>query len=119
MFLLFRCFPAFSCFVGSTISYYAVALVKKGTDFTIDNLQGKTSCHTGLGRSAGWNVPIGTLVRRGNIQWDGKDSGSIEQGEVGSGEIDGLMFTRGWCYGENHIGRPAEVQWCLAEQLRH
>ncbi|KAK2538688.1 Tf [Columba livia] len=64
---------------GSTISYYAVALVKKGTDFTIDNLQGKTSCHTGLGRSAGWNVPIGTLIRRGNIQWDGKDSGSIEQ----------------------------------------
>ncbi|KAK2538226.1 Tf [Columba guinea] len=64
---------------GSTISYYAVALVKKGTGFTIDNLQGKTSCHTGLGRSAGWNVPIGTLIRRGNIQWDGKDSGSIEQ----------------------------------------
>ncbi|NXW33176.1 TRFE protein, partial [Phaetusa simplex] len=64
---------------GSTTSYYAVAVVKKGTGFTIDDLQGKTSCHTGLGRSAGWNIPVGTLLHRGDIKWDGKDSGSIEQ----------------------------------------
>lgn len=60
-----------------------MAVVKKGTGFSVDELQGKTSCHTGLGRSAGWVIPIGTLIRRGNIEWDGKDSGSIEQGEVG------------------------------------
>nr|XP_005489599.2 ovotransferrin [Zonotrichia albicollis] len=64
---------------GSTTSYYAVAVVKKGTGFSIDELQGKTSCHTGLGRSAGWVIPIGTLIHRGAIEWDGKDSGSIEQ----------------------------------------
>lgn len=76
--LLYSFFPQ-----GSTTSYYAVAVVKKGTGFSVDELQGKTSCHTGLGRSAGWVIPIGTLIRRGNIEWDGKDSGSIEQGEVG------------------------------------
>ncbi|KAM4821349.1 serotransferrin-like [Thomomys bottae] len=41
--------------------YYAVAIVKKGTDFQMNQLQGKKSCHTGLGRSAGWNIPIGLL----------------------------------------------------------
>ncbi|XP_071607746.1 ovotransferrin-like [Heliangelus exortis] len=64
---------------GSTTSYYSVAVVRKGTGFTINDLQGKTSCHTGLGRSAGWNIPIGTLLSRGDIKWEGKDSGSIEQ----------------------------------------
>uniref|UniRef100_A0A673UEL4 Transferrin n=1 Tax=Suricata suricatta TaxID=37032 RepID=A0A673UEL4_SURSU len=41
--------------------YFAVAVVKKTSDFTLDQLQGKKSCHTGLGRSAGWNIPMGLL----------------------------------------------------------
>ncbi|XP_049726543.1 inhibitor of carbonic anhydrase-like isoform X1 [Elephas maximus indicus] len=42
--------------------YYAVAVVLKGSSFQLNQLQGKKSCHTGLGRSAGWNTPINLLL---------------------------------------------------------
>ncbi|XP_059955664.1 serotransferrin [Mesoplodon densirostris] len=41
--------------------YYAVAVVKAGTGFKLNELKGKKTCHTGLGRSAGWNIPMGLL----------------------------------------------------------
>ncbi|XP_037313676.2 transferrin-a [Pungitius pungitius] len=59
--------------------YYAVAVVKKGTTFGIRDLQGKKSCHTGLGKSAGWNIPIGTLVSMGLIQWTGIEDQPLEE----------------------------------------
>lgn len=51
-------------------AYYAVAVVKRNLSsaFTITDLKGKKSCHTGLGRSAGWNIPIGMLIKRGVIK---------------------------------------------------
>uniref|UniRef100_A0A8C9FEV6 Ovotransferrin n=1 Tax=Pavo cristatus TaxID=9049 RepID=A0A8C9FEV6_PAVCR len=50
-------------------AYYAVALVKRNPSnaFTISDLKGKKSCHTGLGRTAGWNIPIGMLIKKGFI----------------------------------------------------
>ncbi|XP_039084165.1 lactotransferrin [Hyaena hyaena] len=49
--------------------YYAVAIAKKGTNFQLNQLQGVKSCHTGLGRSAGWNIPMGIL--RPFLSWTG------------------------------------------------
>ncbi|XP_012681770.2 transferrin-a [Clupea harengus] len=63
---------------SSETCYYAVAVVKKGTDFTFKTLKGKKSCHTGLGKSAGWNIPIGTLVAQGQIQWTGIEDKPLE-----------------------------------------
>ncbi|XP_073705534.1 LOW QUALITY PROTEIN: transferrin-a [Garra rufa] len=52
---------------------YAVAVVKKDTDFTINDLKGKTSCHSCYKKPGGWNIPIGRLVAQNKISWDGPD----------------------------------------------
>lgn len=68
--------------LASASCYYAVAVVKKGTNFGIKDLKGKRSCHTGLGKSAGWNIPIGTLLTMGQIEWAGTEDSTLEEGEL-------------------------------------
>ncbi|XP_030607172.1 transferrin-a [Archocentrus centrarchus] len=64
---------------ASETCYYAVAVVKKGTGFNFRDLGGKKSCHTGLGKSAGWNIPIGTLVSMNIIKWGGIEDKPLEE----------------------------------------
>ncbi|XP_060098864.1 melanotransferrin-like [Heteronotia binoei] len=56
-------------------TYYAVAVVRRDPSnaFTIHELRGKRSCHTGYGRMAGWKIPVGILLRKGLIQPQGCD----------------------------------------------
>lgn len=63
---------------SSETCYYAVAVVKKNSGFVFRDLGGKKSCHTGLGKSAGWNIPIGTLLSKGLIQWGGTDDSTLD-----------------------------------------
>lgn len=62
----------------SETCYYAVAVARRGTAFGIRDLSGKKSCHTGLGKSAGWNIPIGTLLSMQMINWGGVEDQPIE-----------------------------------------
>ncbi|RZC39825.1 transferrin, partial [Asbolus verrucosus] len=50
-------------------SYYAVAVVRKGSKFnSFADLKGAKSCHTGIGRTAGYNAPLYTLIKQNLIQ---------------------------------------------------
>uniref|UniRef100_A0A6I8RV52 Serotransferrin n=1 Tax=Xenopus tropicalis TaxID=8364 RepID=A0A6I8RV52_XENTR len=59
--------------------YYAVAVVKKSSTFTFDELRDKRSCHTGIGKTAGWNVIIGLLLEKQLLKWEGPDTESLEK----------------------------------------
>ena len=63
-------------------SYKAVAVVKKNnSDITFKKLKGKTSCHTGAGKTAGWNVPIGTLLRLKLMEQDESCNAYVSAGK--------------------------------------
>ena len=63
-------------------SYKAVAVVKKSnSDITFKKLKGKTSCHTGAGKTAGWNVPIGTLLRMKLMEQDESCNAYVSAGK--------------------------------------
>lgn len=82
-----------------------MAVVKASdTSITWNNLKGKKSCHTGVDRTAGWNIPMGMLYNRinhckfGEQSWEGSLGGAVQKNRVlreavGSGFIK-VSFTK-------------------------
>ncbi|XP_030071586.1 serotransferrin isoform X3 [Microcaecilia unicolor] len=63
----------------SETCYYAVAVVKKGSNFKFSDLKGKKSCHTGFDKAAGWIIPVGLLQTKGILSWEGPSNEPIER----------------------------------------
>ena len=44
------------------VHYYGLAVVEKDANFSFKELKGKKSCHTGVGKTVGWKIPVGYLL---------------------------------------------------------
>lgn len=64
-----------------TTSYFAVAVARKNSGITFNNLKGKKSCHTGAGKTAGWNVPVGLLLSKNIMPTDKSCNAYIAAGK--------------------------------------
>ncbi|KAK7082568.1 Antigen p97-like protein [Halocaridina rubra] len=51
--------------VTSASSYYAVAVIRAESNITsFEQLQGRKSCHTGIDKTAGWKMPVASLLEQ-------------------------------------------------------
>ncbi|XP_008951834.2 melanotransferrin isoform X6 [Pan paniscus] len=75
-------------------SYYAVAVVRRRSHVTIDTLKGVKSCHTGINRTVGWNVPVGYLVESGRLSVMGCDVLKAVSDYFGGSCVPGAGETR-------------------------
>lgn len=62
----------------SDTCYYAVAVARTDKNIDFLTLKGAKSCHTGVGKSAGWNMPIGALIESKQIKWDGPEEEPLD-----------------------------------------
>ncbi len=49
------------------VHYYGLAVVETGANFSFKELKGKKSCHTGVGKTVGWKIPVGYLLLNKNM----------------------------------------------------
>ncbi|XP_071470991.1 melanotransferrin [Marmota flaviventris] len=75
-------------------SYYAVAVVRRNFNVTINTLKGVKSCHTGINRTVGWNVPVGYLVESGRLSVMGCDVLKAVSDYFGGSCVPGAGETR-------------------------
>jgi len=102
-------------------SYYAVAAVRKDSDKNL-NLNTVTNghyrtCHTGVGKTAGWNMPMGYFARKG------MDASKIKSSCAPGANLAAYKKVlpggpdKKWCY--NCIGDQTGAHMCARNNDEH
>lgn len=95
--------PLHDPLAGPDSSYYAVAVVKRSSGLTWEGLRGRASCHTGMGRTAGWNIPMGLIHQATNDCDFGESWCTLPVMQRDAGAVTRLrllpsqLFQRGLC----------------------
>ncbi|KAM8758369.1 inhibitor of carbonic anhydrase-like [Rhynchonycteris naso] len=98
------------CVNTSIEGYYAVAVVKKSdANLTWSSLRGKKSCHTAVGTSAGWNIPMSLLVynQTGSCKFGAYFSQSCAPGSDPGSSMCALCSNGSWT---DHACAPSSRQ---------
>jgi melanoma-associated antigen p97 len=95
-------------------AYYAVAIVRKedcdkNPALTIADYRGKASCHTGYGRTAGWNMPIGHYVSTGVMT-------PVNRDPALSNDIETVQNFFGKTCAPGDVGEPRICTLCPEEK---
>ncbi|XP_040283641.1 uncharacterized protein LOC120997603 isoform X5 [Bufo bufo] len=59
--------------------HYAVAVVKKSSTLQFNQLKGKRSCHSAVGKTAGWIAPLYKLYKKNLLLWEKPEEKSFEK----------------------------------------
>lgn len=75
---------------------YSVALIQSNLSdgATMNSLKDRKSCHPAAGDAVGWTAPVGLLIGRGVIQWDGCNPYQSSGEYFDQSCVPGLWFIR-------------------------
>ncbi|XP_044148301.1 saxiphilin-like isoform X11 [Bufo gargarizans] len=59
--------------------HYAVAVVKKSSTLQFNQLKGKRSCHSAVGKTASWIAPLYKLYKKNLLLWEKPEEKSFEK----------------------------------------
>ncbi|XP_054723478.1 transferrin-like [Uloborus diversus] len=103
---------------GTDATYYAVAVLRSASDVkNLADLRGLRSCHTGMGRTAGWVMPVGILLSEDLLSSDNGCNRATAVAEFFSGGscVPGANNTK---YNPGRVGSELLCRHCIGDENR-
>uniref|UniRef100_A0A1W7R9D1 Transferrin n=1 Tax=Hadrurus spadix TaxID=141984 RepID=A0A1W7R9D1_9SCOR len=94
--------------------YYAVAVIRADSDINnLGDLRGKRSCHTGIGRTAGWVIPVSSLITKEQISKNECDRALSLSNFFSASCVPGANDTK---YNPHRSGSEKLCEQCIGDE---